>query len=106
MKLKLIVAAACFAALPFAAQAQGIPEGASYGFHEGKRMAGPVGAMVDTVVGGVTGGINGVLGVHPYAEAEAEPARPVHVAYRHHVRYVRHHTRHVRYHHVVRHHHS
>jgi hypothetical protein len=99
MKLKLIVAAACLAALPFAAQAQGIPEGASYGFHEGNRMAGPVGAVVGTVVGGVTGGINGVLGVDP--RAEAEPARPVHVVYHHHVRY-----HHVRHHHHVVHHHS
>jgi len=103
MKLKLIVAAACLAALPLAAQAQGIPEGASYGFHEGNRMAGPVGAVVGTVVGGVTGGINGMLGVQPYAEAEPEPARPVHVVYRHHVRYHHHVWRH---HHVVRHHHG
>lgn len=102
MKMKLIVAAACLAALPLAAQAQGIPEGASYGFHEGNRMAGPVGAVVGTVVGGVTGGINGVLGVHPYAEAEPAPTRPVHVVYRHRVRY--HH--HVRHHHIVHHHHS
>ena len=97
MKLKLIVAAACLAALPLAAQAQGIPQGASYGFHEGNRMAGPVGAVVGTVVGGVTGGINGMLGVHPYVEAE--PARPVHVVYRHHVRH------HVWHHHVIRHRH-
>jgi hypothetical protein len=98
--MKFIVAAACLAALPLAAQAQGIPEGASYGFHEGNRMAGPVGAVVGTVVGGVTGCINGGLGVQPYAEAE--PARPVHVVYRHHVRY--HH--HVRRHHIVHHHHD
>jgi hypothetical protein len=100
MKLKLIVAAACLTALPFAAQAQGVPEGAAYGFHEGNRMAGPVGAVVGTVVGGVTGGINGVLGVQPYAEAE--PARPVRVSYHHHVR----HYHHVRHHHVVHHHHD
>ena len=67
MKLKLIVAAAFLAALPLTAQAQGVPAGAAYGFHEGNRMAGPVGAVVGTVVGGVTGGINGVLGVQPYA---------------------------------------
>jgi hypothetical protein len=94
MKLKVIFAAACLAALPFAAQAQGIPEGASYGFHEGNRMAGPVGAVVGTVVGGVTGGINGMLGVDP--RPAAEPVRPQKVSYRHRVRHIRHrhHVRH------------
>jgi hypothetical protein len=96
MKFKLLVAAACFAALPFAAQAQGIPEGASYGFHQGNRMAGPVGAVVGSVVGGVTGGINGMLGVDP--RAEAEPVRPERVSYRHHVRHIRHHHRYRRHH--------
>jgi hypothetical protein len=94
MKLKLLVAAACLAALPLAAQAQGIPEGASYGFHQGNRMAGPVGAVVGGVVGGVTGGINGVLGVDP----RPEEVRPQPVAYRHHVWHRRHH-------HYRRHHH-
>ena len=92
MKLKLIVAAACFAALPLSAQAQGVPAGAAYGFHEGNRMAGPVGAVVGTVVGGVTGGINGVFGVDP----RAEEARPQPVVYRHHTRHIRRHHRHRR----------
>jgi len=97
MKLKLLVAAACLsAALPLAAQAQGIPQGASYGFHEGNRMAGPVGAVVGTVVGGVTGGVNGLFGVDP--RAESEPVRPQHVAYHHRMVHVRHHHR-VRRHH-------
>jgi hypothetical protein len=96
MNLKLLAAAACFAALPFAAQAQGIPEGASYGFHQGNRMAGPVGAVVGTVVGGVAGGINGVLGVDP----RAEEVRPQPVEYRDHVRHIRyHHYRRHRHHH-------
>ena len=86
MKLKLIVAAACFAALPLAAQAQGVPAGASYGFHEGNRMAGPVGAVV------VTGGINGVFGYDP----RVEEARPQPVVYRHHTRHIRRHHRHRR----------
>jgi hypothetical protein len=87
MKLKLIFAAACLAALPLAAQAQGVPAGASYGFHEGNRMAGPVGAVVGTVVGGVTGGINGIVGVDPRPVEE----RPQPVVYRHHTRHIRHH---------------
>jgi hypothetical protein len=95
MKLKLILAAACLAALPFSAQAQGVPAGAAYGFHEGNRMAGPVGAVVGTVVGGVTGGINGIVGVDP----RAEEVRPEPVVYRHHTRHVRHHIRHHRRHH-------
>ena len=99
MKLKLFIAAACFAALPLAAQAQGIPEGASYGFHTGNRMAGPVGAVVGTVVGGVTGGINGMFGVDP--RAEARPVQPERVSYTHHVRHVRHHHR-VHHHHHYR----
>ncbi|HET9619429.1 MAG TPA: hypothetical protein VFP74_19860 [Pseudolabrys sp.] len=95
MKLKLILAAACLAALPFSAQAQGVPAGAAYGFHEGNRMAGPVGAVVGTVVGGVTGGINAIVGVDP----RAEEVRPEPVVYRHHTRHVRHHIRHHRRHH-------
>ena len=95
MKLKLILAAAWLAALPFSAQAQGVPAGAAYGFHEGNRMAGPVGAVVGTVVGGVTGGINGVVGYDP----RVEEARPEPVVYRHHTRHIRHHTRRHRRHH-------
>src|SRR3569623_3427051 len=94
MKLKLIIAAACLAALPLSAQAQGVPAGAAYGFHEGNRMAGPVGAVVGTVVGGVPGGITGVFGVDP----RAEEVRPAPVVYRHHPRRVRHNIRHNRHH--------
>jgi len=53
----------CFAA-PLAAQAQGIPGGAAHGFHEGNRIAGPVGAVVGTAVGGVIGGVEGVFGIN------------------------------------------
>jgi hypothetical protein len=95
MKLKLFFAAACVAALPLAAQAQGIPEGASYGFNTGNRMAGPVGAVVGGVVGGVTGGINGMLGVDP----RAADVQPQPVAYRHQVRHIRHHRYYRRHHH-------
>ena len=48
----------------FAANAQGVPGGASHGFHEGNRIAGPVGAVVGTAVGGVIGGVEGVLGIN------------------------------------------
>ena len=51
-------------ALPMAAQAQGVPGGAAHGFHEGNRIAGPVGAVVGTAVGGVIGGVEGVLGIN------------------------------------------
>ena len=95
MNLKILAAAACLAALPFAAQAQGIPEGAAYGFNQGNHIAGPVGAVVGGVVGGVTGGINGMLGVDP----RAEEVKPQPVVYRHHTRHVRHHIRHHRRHH-------
>ena len=52
-------------AAPLTAQAQGVPGGAAHGFHEGNRIAGPVGAVVGTAVGGVIGGVEGVLGVTP-----------------------------------------
>jgi hypothetical protein len=69
MNLKLLVGGACIAALafPIAAQAQGVPGGAAHGFHEGDRIAGPVGAVVGTAVGGAIGGVEGVLGTdHHY----------------------------------------
>src|ERR1044072_7897834 len=62
-------------ALPVAAQAQGVPGGAAHGFHEGNRIAGPVGAVVGSAggvgaaVGGVIGGVEGVLGITQRAAA-------------------------------------
>ncbi len=52
MIMKLLVGGTCIAALalPLAAQAQGVPGGAVHGFHEGNRIAGPVGAVVGTSV--------------------------------------------------------
>ena len=50
-----IAVVAASVALPFAAQAQGVPGGVDRGAREGERAAGPVGAVV--------GGVNGVLGV-------------------------------------------
>jgi hypothetical protein len=64
MKLKVCVVLAMLA-VPAVAQAQGVPGGAAHGFHEGARIAGPVGAVVGTAVGGVVGGIEGVLGITP-----------------------------------------
>jgi hypothetical protein len=97
MKIKLLFAAACLAALamPVAgAQAQGVPGGADHGFHEGNRIAGPVGGVVGAavggVLGGVVGGVNGVLGIRPqYVDYRAEPV--VHPAPRY--RHYRHHRR-------------
>ena len=85
------------AALPLTAQAQGVPSGAAHGFHEGNRIAGPVGAVVGTAVGGVIGGVEGVLGItHPaaYSDFDAPPppaVRPHHARKPHHVRRSRHH---------------
>ena len=65
-------------AAPLTAQAQGVPGGAAHGFHEGNRIAGPVGAVVGTAVGGVIGGVEGVLGVRPAAysqDADVPPPR-------------------------------
>ena len=67
------------AAVPVA-QAQGVPGGAAHGFHEGNRIAGPVGAVVGTAVGGVIGGVEGVLGVNrrpvAYSPDADVPPRP------------------------------
>jgi len=65
-------------AAPLTVQAQGVPGGAAHGFHEGNRIAGPVGAVVGTAVGGVIGGVEGVLGVRPAAysqDADVPPPR-------------------------------
>ena len=58
-----IAVVAASVALPFVAQAQGVPGGVDRGAREGERAAGPVGAIVGGVIGGVVGGVNGVLGV-------------------------------------------
>ena len=66
MKRATVLAGVFFAivAAPLTAQAQGVPGGAAHGFHEGNRIAGPVGAVVGTAVGGVIGGVEGVLGIN------------------------------------------
>ena len=66
MKRAFVFAGVFFAlvAAPLTAQAQGVPGGAAHGFHEGNRIAGPVGAVVGTAVGGVIGGVEGVLGIN------------------------------------------
>lgn len=87
MKRATVFAGVFFAlaAFPLTAQAQGVPGGAAHGFHEGNRIAGPVGAVVGTAVGGVIGGVEGVLGInHRHASysqefVEAPPPR----VYRH-----------------------
>jgi len=77
---RVVFAGVLFAliAAPLTAQAQGVPGGAAHGFHEGNRIAGPVGAVVGTAVGGVIGGVEGVLGVRPAAysqDADVPPPR-------------------------------
>ena len=70
-------------ASPLAAQAQGVPGGAAHGFHEGNRIAGPVGAVVGTAVGGVIGGVEGVFGINPRPTAYAYGEDVPPPAYRH-----------------------
>jgi hypothetical protein len=78
--MKRVLAGVLFAlvSVPLAAQAQGVPGGAAHGFHEGNRIAGPVGAVVGTAVGGVIGGVEGVLGVNqrPAAYTDYSDAPP------------------------------
>jgi hypothetical protein len=63
MRFKLLISAAALAAaLPLAANAQGVVGGTERGAAEGGAAAGPVGAVVGGVVGGVTGGVAGLLG--------------------------------------------
>jgi hypothetical protein len=81
MKLKVCVGAVLAAlAVPAVAQAQGVPGGAAHGFHEGARIAGPVGAVVGTAVGGVWGGVEGVLGITPgyVAQPYGDTVQPRH----------------------------
>ncbi|HTT46898.1 MAG TPA: hypothetical protein VMG39_02735 [Pseudolabrys sp.] len=88
MKKHLLIVSTFVAALvmPLAAQAQGVPGGAVHGFHEGDRIAGPVGAVVGTAVGGVIGGVEGVLGTDQrYYVSEERPVR--HHWRRHHRHY-------------------
>ena len=99
--MKRVLAGVLFAILgaPMAAQAQGVPGGAAYGFHEGNRIAGPVGAVVGTAVGGVIGGVEGVFGINHQHRAAVEFEEAPPRAYRYKVRRhkvshrVRHHRR-------------
>ena len=92
--MKLTVAVGVFLALlvPVAAQAQGVPGGAAHGFHEGNRIAGPVGAVVGTAVGGVIGGVEGVLGINPRPAAAADFEAPPPAYRRHKARHYKAHT--------------
>ena len=83
MKMNLLIGSAFLAvlAMPLAAQAQGVPGGAAHGFYEGNRIAGPVGAVVGTAVGGV----EGVLGIDQRYYVSETPH------YRHHRRHHHHH---------------
>jgi hypothetical protein len=72
MTLKVVGVILALLAIPAVAQAQGVPGGAAHGFHEGNRIAGPVGAVVGTAVGGVIGGVEGVLGVNQRAVAHTD----------------------------------
>jgi hypothetical protein len=72
----LAVAFVATLASPFAAQAQGIPDGAAHGAYVGYNTAGPVGWVVGGVVGGTVGGVEGLFGVGPaYAAYWEGPPR-------------------------------
>ncbi|TMJ01249.1 MAG: hypothetical protein E6G97_16835 [Alphaproteobacteria bacterium] len=101
--MKRVLAGVLFAfvAAPLSAQAQGIPGGAAHGFHEGNRIAGPVGAVVGTAVGGVIGGVEGVFGInHAHRAAvefeEAPPPRAYRYKVRRHYKRTTHRVRHHR----------
>jgi len=104
VKIQFVIASVLFATLsPIAAQAQSLPGGMAYGFHEGNRRAGPLGAVVGTAVGGVVGGVEGVLGInqqynHPrYAHAGDFIERPQRMhRHRKAARHGRHHGRRAR----------
>jgi hypothetical protein len=70
------VAAAATLALPLAAQAQGIPEGAVHGAAVGNNAAGPIGLVVGGAVGGVVGGVEGLFGLRPLYASYPEGAAP------------------------------
>ena len=77
MKRTTVFASVFFALVAVsAAQAQGVPGGAAHGFHEGNRIAGPVGAVVGTAVGGVIGGVEGVLGIRPASYSQDADVPP------------------------------
>jgi hypothetical protein len=95
VKHHFVFAAAVMAALacPFAAQAQGIPDGVAHGAYVGNQAAGPVGAVVGGAVGGVIGGFEGALGVRPVYADYPNGAPPRILRHR---RLIRHSYRHVR----------
>jgi hypothetical protein len=72
----MLVGLAFAMVIPLSAQAQGIPGGAKHGFHEGSRIAGPIGAVVGGAVGGVIGGIEGALGIPPHYATYSDEMSP------------------------------
>jgi hypothetical protein len=86
VKCNVIFAAVVAAGLglPFAAHAQGIPDGVVHGGTVGMNTAGPIGAVVGGAVGGVIGGVEGLLGIRPiYASYyDGAPPRPLHRRHR------------------------
>ena len=62
---KIICATLMLAAVPAAAEAQGLVGGAEQGYHSGDRALGPIGGVVGGAVGAGVGTVNGALGIHP-----------------------------------------
>jgi len=93
VKVHILFTAVVVASLasPFAAKAQGIPDGVAHGAYVGNNAAGPVGAVVGGAVGGVIGGVEGILGVRPVSATYPEAAPRV---YRHRVRHSYRHVHH------------
>ena len=86
MKNRILMVGALLGALaiPFTAQAQGVPGGVAHGATVGNEAAGPVGAVVGGVVGGVIGGVEGVLGIDQRGYAPDYPDREYRPQYRYH----------------------
>jgi hypothetical protein len=91
-RILFVATVAATLALPFAAQAQSIPEGVAHGGTIGMNTAGPIGAVVGGAVGGVVGGFEGMFGIRPqYASySDGQP----HGYYHHSVRHSSHRVHH------------
>lgn len=93
MKLHIMSVAIIAASLafPLAAQAQGIPDGASHSAYVGAQAAGPIGGLVGGVVGGFIGGVDGALGIRPVSYSPGgPPVYPHHRRWHHAYHRVRH----------------
>ena len=64
-KTAVFAAMSLMAAMPIAADAQGLIGGADQGYRAGDRALGPIGGVVGGAVGAGVGTVNGALGIRP-----------------------------------------